>query len=338
MSQALISKVLNGQRERIDPETYERIWAHALKVGYRGKGMTPHASLAAAGGRQIGIVLRAGLQAFVPSNFFSHVQAGLHAALHAGGFSTVMLGGEETIDLASVGPLPPALVVLGEVKPAFIRALRLRTRRIVAINGSYPGVCHSVQPNEAQSVDLLVGHLAGLGHQRLGWIGGFPHYGIYAARWQALHVALETHGLPPLEEKNCIVFPNAADRQEGREAALALFARKHPPSAIVCFNGVMARGAVNALLQAGRKIPGEISVVAIDVTRVSVEEEPHITCASAVPEKIGEAAARLLLASTGADDENYESLVIAAQFHAGATTGPVARSGSPAGRAERAKA
>lgn len=324
LSQALVSKVLNGIRERIDPETYDRIWAHALKVGYRSKGMTPHASLAAGGGRQIGIVLRSGLQAFVQSNFFSHVQVGLHEALHPQGFSTVMLGSEDTFDPAVAGPLPPALVVLGAVKPGFLRALRQQTRRIVAVNGSYPGLCHSVMSNDTQSVDLLVEHLAARGHRRLGWIGGLPEYPMHEVRIGAFRAALAARGLPALAESHCVIQRDGADRQQGREAALALFGRSGPPpTALVCFNGVMARGAINALLQSGWKIPADLSLVAIDATRVCVEEEPHITCASTVPEKLGETAARLLLESTGADDEDYKSFMLAAQLHPGATTGAV---------------
>ena len=33
ISQALVSLVLNGRRQGISPETYERIWAHAVKRG-----------------------------------------------------------------------------------------------------------------------------------------------------------------------------------------------------------------------------------------------------------------------------------------------------------------
>ncbi len=323
LSQALVSKVLNGVRERVDPGTYDRIWAHAIKLGYRGKGITPDAPLLARGAHQIGLVLRAGLPSFVESNFFSHVHAGLHAALHGRGFSTVLLGSEDTLNLSNLGPLPSALVVLGVVNPRFMRELRQHTRRIVCINGSYPGLCHSVMSNDTQSVDLLVEHLAGLGHRRFGWIGGLPDYPMHESRFSAFRAALASRGLAEPGADRCIIKREGADRQQGREAALALIShRQSPPSAIVSFNGVMARGAVNALLQSGWKIPADLSLVAIDATRVCVEEEPHITCASTVPEKLGETAARVLLDSTGAEDENYQTIMMAAQLRLGATSGP----------------
>lgn len=324
LSQTLVSKVLNGVRERVDPGTYDRIWAYALKLGYRAKGITPHAPLAATGGRQIGVVLRAGLQPFVQSNFFSHVQIGLYAALQARGYSTVVLGVEDELNLEEIGPLPAGLAVLGAVKPAFLRRLRESTRRIVAINGSYPGLCHAVLPNESQSLELLVEHLARLGHRRFGWIGGLPEYPSHATRFAALQSALAAAGLPPVKETAQVVIAHAADRQEGREAILELMRRPKPrPTAVVCFNGVMARGATHALLQHGWKLPEDLSLVAVDATRVSVEESPHITCASADPEQMGRAAAGLLLGSTGEEGEDYHSLVLAARLRAGDTTGPV---------------
>ena len=39
ISQALVSLVLNGRRQGISPDSYDRIWAHAVKRGYSPKGM-----------------------------------------------------------------------------------------------------------------------------------------------------------------------------------------------------------------------------------------------------------------------------------------------------------
>jgi LacI family transcriptional regulator len=104
-----------------------------------------------------------------------------------------------------------------------------------------------------------------------------------------------------------------------------LVGRPKVPTAIVCFNGVMARGATNALLQDGWKLPRDLSLVAVDATRVCVEESPRITGASANPEQMGRKAAELLLASTGEDTESYHNVVLAAQLVLGETSGPVPR-------------
>ena len=327
LSQALVSKVLNGIHERVDPATYDRVWVHALKVGYAAKGMNPKATLAATSIRQVGVVLRSGLKLFTQSNVFSHVQEGLQEAFAGKGFTTVFLGSEDGIMPEEV-PLMPGIVVFGQVKAAFVKGLAKRTPRLVAINSSYPGVCNSVAPNESQSVELLVNHLADLGHRRFAWIGGLPLYGRHEVRRLAFEEALRARNLPVPDERHTVVIPTGADRQEGRDAMAKLLAASplaERPTAVVAFNGMMARGGINHLLQSGVAVPGELSVVAIDATRVCVEEEPHITCASTIPEKLGEAASRLILNDKSGAEGAYHDLVLGAQFFAGTTTGKAGR-------------
>jgi len=60
ISQALVSLVLNGKRENISEDSYRRIWEHAVKIGYRPKGMQPQGGHLTA--TNVGIILRAGLR------------------------------------------------------------------------------------------------------------------------------------------------------------------------------------------------------------------------------------------------------------------------------------
>src|SRR5262245_23218597 len=93
VSQALVSLVLNGKRDNISEESYQRIWTHALKTGYRPKGMRLNVEQNPSLG--VGFVLRAGVRLHTQSNFFSHVQHGLHAGLLAQGYHSVFLGSED---------------------------------------------------------------------------------------------------------------------------------------------------------------------------------------------------------------------------------------------------
>src|ERR1044071_9940829 len=92
VSQALVSLVLNGKRENISEESYQRIWSHALKMGYRPKGMRLNAEQSHSG---VGFILRAGVRLHTQSNFFSHVQHGMHMSLLARGYHSVYLGSED---------------------------------------------------------------------------------------------------------------------------------------------------------------------------------------------------------------------------------------------------
>src|SRR3954467_5024990 len=147
ISQALVSLTLNGRKQGINTETYDRIWAHAVKRGYRPKGMHLAASPAAKA-RQVGIILRAPLRLNTPSIYFGHVQHGLHTALEMHGFMTVFLGAEDQLDAAklrrsfSPGHSFQGIVLIGEVTRPFLDELRKFGLPIVAVSARYPGLCH----------------------------------------------------------------------------------------------------------------------------------------------------------------------------------------------------
>ena len=67
----------------------------------------------------------------------------------------------------------------------------------------------------------------------------------------------------------------------------------------------MARGAINLWKARGLKIPEDLSVVAVDSTRVCTEESPLITGASASPEAMGRKVAELLLSTSDDTDEVF---------------------------------
>lgn len=330
ISQALVSLVLNGHRQGINPETYDRIWAHAVKRGYHPKGMQLAASPAARA-RQVGFILRAPLRLSTPGNYFGHVAQGLHAGLTSRGYTTVFLGAEDTLDRAKLRELFQAghqfqgIVLLGEVSRPFLQELREVEPRIVAVSARFPGLCHSVVGNEPQALGDLVRHLRELGHQRIGWLGGNANLGRHDARLSALQGALKAAGLG-LDPSYCVALEQA-DRAEGLEAAQAMLGRvrrKDFPTAFVCYNTLMALGAVRAFEREGLKVPSDISVASADGSPAAVVETPRVTAAGSSPAKLGEAAAKLVVEMDGSD-ESFTELTLSAQLLVGDTTGPAPR-------------
>jgi len=300
VSQALVSLVLNGKRENISEESYQRIWIYALKLGYRPKGMKLTGDHSPSTG--VGFILRAGLRLHTQSNFFSHVQHGLHEGLLAQGYHSVFLGSEDDVSRPIVQVLKQqslcGVAVLGEVNREFLKSILAVQANVVAISFSAPGLCHSVMPNDKQGIELLVSHLADLGHRRFGWIGGDKSLDYNRRRFGGLLEALTARGLK-LNPKFAVDV-DTGDRLAGWDAAESLLRQitpKNYPTACICGNGSMARGFLNCLMVHGWRIPEQMSVVAIDATRLCVEERPQITGAHSDPEKAGNTAAELLLKS-----------------------------------------
>ena len=318
VSQALVSLVLNGKRENISEDSYQRIWNHALKVGYRPKGMQLSGDRAMA--TNVGFVLRAGVRLYTQSNYFSHIQHGLHFALLERGYNTFFFGSEDDLRIKDLQSKLKnhhllGLVILGEVEERFLRSIIAVQKNVVSVSATYPGLCNSVMPNEAQAIQHLVGHLTSLGHQKFAWIGGNKTLHHNVRRRVALVDTLKQHGLKLGEQ--FMAEMTEGDRLDGLKAAEVLLQRMTPknfPTAWVCLNGLMARGVINCLMQNGWRVPEQISVVAVDATRVCVEERPEITGAHSDPEKMGITAAELLVKSVNSQDGILSDVILPSQL------------------------
>ena len=324
VSQALVSLVLNGKRENISEESYQRIWSHALKMGYRPKGMRLNAEQTQSG---VGFILRAGVRLHTQSNFFSHVQHGLHLGLLAQGCHSVYLGSEDDPGPRAAQQLLRELkfcgvAVLGQVSQKFIQAIKSVQPNVVLVSYTYPGLCHSVMPNETQAIGQLVSHLTDLGHRQFAWIGGDKGYDYNRRRRAGLAEALAARGLNL--ERKFTVEVETGDRLAGWKAAeifLSQTSSKNRPTACVCVNGSVARGFLNGLVQRGWRVPAQMSVVAIDATRLCEEEHPQITGSHSDPEKIGSTAAELLLKGATENDGVLSDVVLPARLTVRETSG-----------------
>ncbi len=301
VSQSLVSLVLNGRREGVAEESYKLIWETAVKQGYVPRGMQPiHAPDAQHS--YVGVVTRAGQNLAAQNNTFSHVRQGMFSALQHENISLAFLGAEGDLDesklfeiLSRRDPLL-GIVVLGEVAKDFILALKELQPRMVSVYAGYPGLCNSIVPNNQESIDQLVDHLTALGHTRFAWLGGNVHLKGSRARFNALKDCLADRKID-LDER-CTVNAERAGRQDGLDCARQLMSQtegQNRPTAWICHNGLIARGALQFAYMNGIKVPEELSIAAVDKTRACTEIHPVLTSAASDPELIGEEAARLLL-------------------------------------------
>lgn len=329
VSQALVSLALNGRKDGINPETYQRIWDHAQSLGYQPKGMNPDHSPVETRSLQVGFILRAGLSIHSQGSYFSHVLHGLHTGLAEHGHTTAFLGSEDTLNREKLAhyfsprSAPRGVVLFGEVAADFLKDVRTVERRVVSVSARSPGLCHSVIGNEPHALSSLVQHLHQLGHRRIGWLGGNVGLGRHEARHSAFRAALAQHGLT--EDGRYCVTLKQGDRAEGAQAVLSLLPhakRKDFPTAFIAFNTLMAAGAALALTREGWTLPKDCSIAGADFSRLAQSEAQRITVAGTDPEIMGQAAARLVLEASGEANETMQDLILPSQIAAGETTGP----------------
>jgi LacI family transcriptional regulator len=277
----------------------------------------------------VGTILRGPLRLNPPSMYFGHVQHGLHTGIEAREFTTVFLGAEDQLDAQKLrrifgpGHAFQGIILVGEVTRGFLDELRRFGLRIVAVSARYPGLCHSVLGNEPQALESLVDYLYDFGHRRFGWLGGSVGLGRHESRLSALESALARHRLKI--DPRYLVKLKEGDRIDGADAVrglLPLGNRKDFPTAFITYNTLMAAGAVRELQREGWAVPGDVSVASADFSPTATESMPRLTAAGSNPEKLGEAAARLVLEAPAGAEEGFTDLMLPAQLFVGETTGP----------------
>ena len=151
---------------------------------------------------------------------------------------------------------------------------------------SSPDDC-SVIPDEAGGARLAVDHLLTVGRRRPAVITGPEHH--HSARVRADAVAARTDLVtPPLHGEWSEAW--------GRQAVGLLLARSIGFDALVCGSDQIARGAADALREAGRRVPQDVALVGFDNWDViALASRPPLTSIDMDLEGLGRAAASLLL-------------------------------------------
>ena len=158
------------------------------------------------------------------------------------------------------------------------------------------------------SNDVLVGelatrHLIGLGRKRIAHIGG-QGTSPSIDRFKGFRNALSVAGIKL--PKSYVVtrerFEETGD-SAGYRAMQELLAQKQRPDAVFCYNDLSAIGAMQAAMQAGLSIPGDIAFAGCGNLRYAEYLKVPLTSVDQSIERMGEAAARRVLTlSTKPDD------------------------------------
>jgi LacI family transcriptional regulator len=145
---------------------------------------------------------------------------------------------------------------------------------IVMLDDPLPGL-YSVSVDKLEGVRKVVGHLIGLGHQRIACISYAPKGHPRADKRLATYrEVLEKAGLT---FESSLVRYGAFDPETGYAAAKSLLESGHDFTAIYAMNDVMAFGALQALREQNLRVPEDIAVVGFDDIRLASYANPPLT-------------------------------------------------------------
>jgi LacI family transcriptional regulator len=146
--------------------------------------------------------------------------------------------------------------------------------------------------DDAAAAACAAERLLALGHQRLVLLGGEPGTTVAEDRLAGFRRALRAAGLP---WDDGLWVQGRARLVEGARALRAALAMDPRPSGFVCFNDLVAFGALGALGSLGLRPGVDVGVVGIGGTDEAGAFHPALTTVLDSPARMGQLAAQTLL-------------------------------------------
>jgi LacI family transcriptional regulator len=143
-----------------------------------------------------------------------------------------------------------------------------------------------------QAMMMLVEHLIGHGHSRIGMIAGHPGFATTLERIDGFRTALRRHAITP---EPALLAAGNGSVEEAAAATRRLLALDARPTALATGNNLATIGAMRAIREAGLRVPADIALVGFDDFEWADSFEPRLTVVAQPCQEIGRRAAALLV-------------------------------------------
>jgi LacI family transcriptional regulator len=321
VSQATASKVMNGRAD-VSAATRERVLRVIDQEGYRARGNR----IPDAAHRRVTALFDS-----VTSQYASLILEGL-------------LGAATELDVDVMVQLTP---------PGFADPSRKAARSWVHDNSTSVGVIAvtsklpaeviqsaarlnlpflTIDPADESQADLvsisstnwtggraMTEHLLGLGHSRIGWIGGPTASAPTIERFRGYRAALERAGI---QVDRGLCRNGAYSFEAGVEAGTALLRRSPRPTAIMAASDAIAFGVMEAARREGLHIPRDLSVGGFDDIPQAEWVTPKLTSVRAPLVGIGRMAMETILGMSVGKEPPSHHIQLATRLIARESTAP----------------
>jgi LacI family transcriptional regulator len=295
LSVVTVSKVLRNQTD-ISSETRELVLRRMRELNYQPN--LAARSLATGRTYSLGLVVPSLLHPF-----FAEVAKGIVDVIRKKGFGLLITSSDEDDELERqeieqllARQVDALIVASSQVSADFFRKIKDRHSATILIDRRFPDLrTNFVGVNDVQVGLLATLHLIDRGCKRIAHIRG-PEISTGIGRLEGYRQALVRRGFHVMPEM--VRQSKSADSEaenDGHEAMSRLLRADPRPDGVFCFNDVVALGAIQAVLEAGLKIPGDVAIVGCGNSRWAGLLRVPLSSVDQGAAKIGERAARLAL-------------------------------------------
>jgi LacI family transcriptional regulator len=251
--------------------------------------------------------------------FFAEVAKGLSEVLRHS-HSLVIASTEEEVDVERqqiddllAGGIDALFIASVQTRLSRIRLLQEREQPVVLVDRRLAGwQGHFVGMDDRRIGQLATEHLIAVGCRRIAHIAGA---GVSTAtdRLQGYRQALIQNGLPTSRELT-VTRAHGDDLGDvsGYRAMRRLLRLRKRPDGVFCNNDPTAMGAMQAILEAGFDVPGDIAVVGCGDVHYAKFLRVPLTSVAQQPGVIGRKAGELALASTSAKRRRPPTTILVA--------------------------
>jgi DNA-binding LacI/PurR family transcriptional regulator len=302
VSHSTVSRALHSS-SLVAESTAESIRRTALKMGYLPSAAAR--SLKTNRSQALGVIVSS-----VEDPFFGEILQGIEEVTQNYGYSLFMAASQHDpqreqaiVQTMSEHRLDGVIICSASFKAEQNRQFLAYGIPIVVVNNqAAEDYYYSIYHDDVDGSRQITRHLLELGHQRIAYLGNSSSGRTTIDRLAGFKQEMDTARLAiPAGYIHDVSGSSPEEGLAGLEHFLGLSNR---PTALVCFNDMMAIGVLKGLLMAGVRVPEDMSVTGFDNIVFSAYTNPPLTTFDQPKRFIGKEAARLVLELLNAPSPN----------------------------------
>jgi LacI family transcriptional regulator len=309
VSMMTVSRVINHKGD-VSSATRQRVLQAIKSLGYRPSGIAR--GLATQHTGTLGLVVPD-----IANPFFAEVARGVEHIAHAQSYNVFLCNTEEDQDRE--------LAVLGSLAEKWVDGIILCSSRLdhatlIQVAKSHPAMVlvnrrvdtdaasvRSVRIDDFTGGSLATNHLLNRGHRAIGFLTGPADSRSGQWRVQGYRNALDQAHVTatPAWMQSCA--PIAAD---GCQTAKEMLSTHPEISALLCYNDLVAVGALKACVELDLRVPEDIAVVGFDDIPLAALVTPPLTTCHIPRYELGTQAVQLLLEHITQTSEEAREVIL----------------------------
>ena len=292
VSTQTVSRVINNKSE-ISPETRQRVLDVIQVLGYRPNRVAR--SLVTQQTYTIGLVIPD-----IANPFFADLTRGAEDIAWEHGYNVLLCNTVEkeerekaSLHLLEETRVDGVIVCSSRMSDEELFPMLRNFRAAVLVNRSAPSeVAGVVRIDDYEGGIAAANHLIRAGRRQIAFLAGPQKSQSGCERLRGGMDALKLAGIVPYQDRQIFCPPK---RQAGYDAAVELISAYPKIDGLICYNDLVAVGALQACADNGLNVPDDVAIIGFDDIVLSRVVYPTLSTLSISKVQMGASAASLLL-------------------------------------------